>query len=375
MKTNQGFNVFEILSASDQELVHSAMFRFFIQNSYLSKSFFSFLGFPLKSIGNTELEKSYSFIDKNGNKRKLRFDLLVTESSNKDKPVLVVENKFKATPTAGQLALYDDYFSSANQNKVKKVLFVFSFEQISLDVNKYCEKNNWTIRSYIPEIFFDNETKERKANNLLEWLVSVSSMNVFDEKTKLLLDDYHEYLKCYDNKIRELAKKPIFLRYAEVERFTYFQYMLLIQRRISEGLYNVGFNNIAATNDGGKNVIPGIAFWMPIYNTKLIGIISAYAAIDGSTFKLGISYDKSECINVNKNIEFLSNNFNTSFKTLNCTPNNRNIKKSDEGKKSESVHSVYTFEILENQPLDIVLDEIVDASVAYFNNLKNANSI
>jgi len=372
---SQVSNIFEILSAADKELVLSAMLKFFIQNEYLSKSFLSFLDSPLTSKGDTELEKSCSFLDKNSNKRKLRLDLLVTESSNKAKLVLVIENKFKAIPTAGQLALYDEYFLSVNQIAVKKVLFVFSFEQIAFDVNEYCEKNNWTIRSYLPEIILGNKTKAHNLNNLIEWLDSKLSMNVFDEKSKLLLADYLSYLLGYKDAIRKYIDSPVFCLYnTNDDRFNYFQYLLFIQTRISERLYKLGFNNITTSNDGGKNIIPSIAFWHPVNNLKLPGITSTYSGIDGSTFKLGVLYDKRKHAELSKNVEFLIGIFNTKFESIRAKPNNRSFKKSDEDKKSESVHSIYTFEILDKQPLDLVIDDIVKASMVYFNKVKNANS-
>lgn len=375
MGDKQLFNIFDILSTADKELVHSAMFKFFIQSEYLSESFFSFLEFPSSFRGVTELEKCFSFIDENRNKRKLRFDLLVSEKSNKEKTLLVIENKFKATPTVSQLALYDCYFSSNYLSQVKKVLFVFSIEQVILEVKEYCKINNWTIKSYLPSIMSRNVTDEPKSSSILEWLNSEMFNSALDSKSQILLNDYHEYLKCHKNRIEDLVKNKIFHIYNNVERFTYFQYLLYIQKRIAEELYSKGFDNIDVTHDGGKNIIPSIAFWMPINNSDLTGLNSAYVGIDGSTFKLGVSYDKSKHIEVSKHVEFIKSNLNTSFGTLKYRPNNRQIKKSSEDKKSESVNSIHTFEILENQLLDLVIHDIVNSSIVYFNKLSNAISI
>ena len=144
----KSLNIFDILSASDKELVHSSMLKYFIDFDIFKSEFLSFLKFkePKEKLI-TNLEKAENLIIPNEPKKKLRFDLYLT-TGNDDKPKLIIENKFKAIPYLNQLINYDKYFESKKITAIHKVLFVLSEEQIPINIKNYCNQNNWEIRAY-----------------------------------------------------------------------------------------------------------------------------------------------------------------------------------------------------------------------------------
>lgn len=112
----------------------------------------------------------------------------------------------------------------------------------------------------------------------------------------LIINDYKSYLKKYENAVRKLAENNIYQYFKNNEnniidiesnssRFIYFQYMLYLQTAISKKLNAKPNFKIDPSNDGGKNVIPSVAFWREAGNSYKGLISSAYAGIDGSTFK------------------------------------------------------------------------------------------
>jgi hypothetical protein len=351
-------NFFNILATADKELVHSAMLKFFLESDPIRDDFIkNFIGISnLQSKGEVNLEQS----DKNHKTgERIRFDLLMTASKDDKTPILAVENKFKATPTLRQLKTYDDYFELKNIQNVHKVLFVFSECQLPISVSEYCQ-NRWKVLSYFSLIEDDGI-----GDNLLRWLERIKSNNRLDEKSKLLLNDYYDYLLSYKKKIRTIIENYNFVRYNLLsERFIYFQYLLYIQGLISEQFSKYQLQDIDASNDEGKNVIPGIAFWMDVENKNNIGIKSVFSAIDGSTFKFGIFYKMKEDETING---FIDRSFQHTkeLKTIALKRNNRNLKSLDNNKQW-SVYSIFTGKILENQPREDVVAEIAEISAEYF---------
>ena len=353
-------NIFKILATADKELVHSAMLKFFLESDTICDDFIkNFFGISnLQSKGEVNLEQS----DKNHKTGdRIRFDLLMTSSKADKTPILVVENKFKATPTLRQLKAYDAYFDLNDIQDVQKVLFVFSKSQLQTSVSNYC-KNRWKVVSYFPS-FKNNDG----GDNLLSWLEGIKSNERLDKKSKLLLNDYFDYLLCYKKKITKFIENSNFVRHnVASNRFIYFQYLLYIQGLISEKLSENQLQGIDASHDGGKNVVPGIAFWIEVKNKNAIGIKSIFSAIDGSTFKLGISYEKKAHETINGFIDSINLFQHTKeLKTLALNRNNRKLK-SLENNKQESVYSIFTGQILENKPREDVVAEISEISAKYF---------
>jgi hypothetical protein len=358
-------NIFNILASADKELVHSAMLKFILDSDYLANDFLTnVIGISnLQFKGNTELEQS----DKNPQtNKKIRFDLLIRSSKDNKTPILLIENKFKATPTVEQLKLYDDYFESKGIHDIHKVLFVFSKSQLSTNVSDYCH-NRWKVVSYVAFV----ESKEGN-HSLLSWLKDAKTHQELDERSKLLINDYYDYLLSLEKEINKLVGNISYVEYTtESNRFIHFQYLLYIQGLISNQLLGKESLNITANNDGGKNVIPSIAFWMGVKNINFKGVDSAFAGIDGNTFKLGISYDKNDKEYLSEVVRLLKNNWKTkNFKTLLLTENNRNLKslKDPNTQKPHSVYSIFTFQIKQKTELTDIVSEIAEISVDYFKN-------
>jgi PD-(D/E)XK nuclease superfamily len=358
-------NIFNILASADKELVHSAMLKFILDSDYLANDFLTnVIGISnLQFKGNTELEQS----DKNPQtNKKIRFDLLIRSSKDNKTPILLIENKFKATPTVEQLKLYDDYFESKGIHDIHKVLFVFSKSQLSTNVSDYCH-NRWKVVSYVTFV----ESKEGN-HSLLSWLKDAKTHPELDERSKLLINDYYDYLRSLEEEINKLVGNITYVRNKnKSNRFIHFQYLLYIQGLISKQLLGKESLNITADNDGGKNIIPSIAFWMGVTNANLKDVISAFASIDGNTFKLGINYYKNDKEDLSSMVTLLRDNWKTKkFKTLIPTKNNQSLKSADQSnkEKEDSVYAIFTFQIKQNAELTNIVSEIAEISVDYFKN-------
>ena len=304
-------NIFDILSVADKELVHSAMINFFIESDNWRGYFFDFfkLSEHKKDIFYPKLEYSCEFKGaKNTKKKRIRFDLVLFEDEDQKKPILVIENKFKATPTVEQLKLYDEFISS-EQNSFKdvtKILFLFSIDSVSNPVEKYCKEKCWLIIPYV-KVIDNNPT-------LLDFLDSKIKEIYYcptAEKEKLVLLDYIEHLKEHQQKLSELinysSKFPIY-KGLQISRFHYLQFLLFIQKEIFKKIPKTIFESSALSlyNDGGKNNLPSVNFWLQLNRESQseiysIGIRAAYASIDGDIFRLGFSFDNSRFLEKENN--------------------------------------------------------------------------
>jgi len=357
-------NIFEILASADKELVHSSMIKFFLDYDHLGDDFVTnFIGISnLQSRGEIKLEQSYK---NHSTGERVRFDLLCTSSKDGMTPIMIIENKFKSTVSIKQLELYDNYLETHDNKNAVKVLFVFSPDQVLGDVHTYCVNNNWKVYSYVP-----GSSRFTKIKDLVSWLNDVKNKPGLDQKSEILVNDYFDYLESFALIIKDYISNHNFKEFNKSsDRFIYFQYLLYIQQRIIKEFDAKGIKNIIPSHDGGKNVIPGIAFWMPVKNK--LGVNSAFSAIDGNSFKLGISYQKKENKFVSNFITELRNNWKTkNLKTLLLKENNRNLKSLNETneRKQESVYSIFTFKIQENESLSSLISEITEISADYFKN-------
>ena len=192
-------NIFEIISVADKELTHSSLIKFLItQNNKIATDYFS--------IDNTsievKLEASETVVLKESNnlvRKKLRFDIVITSNNHNnpnDSPLMLIENKYKATPTVRQLDLYDRYVKEHIKTPLpKKVLMVFLQEQIPSDVNTYCIENDWEVKSYFS--LSDKESSSLTgylSNTILTFDGSADKL-----KNDFLLDEYKEYLNNTQN--------------------------------------------------------------------------------------------------------------------------------------------------------------------------------
>jgi hypothetical protein len=371
-------NIFNLLSTADKELVHSSMLRFFIESKHFSNHFYTFLGLPIpKERPSVELEHSAVFFDKDGSKIKLRFDIYVTKSEISNKPEFIIENKFKATPTVEQIKLYDSYLNNKKLNNTNKYLFVFSEDQVADDVKTYCDTadNKWRIISYLSNEKYKTESNKKSSPVLLEWLDNHYSKLNLDDRSRLLVGDYLEYLKDYKNKINKLILSPIYFKYnQQADRFIYFQYLLFLQKELHKKiLEKLPLTKISLSHDGGKNTIPGIAFWATANKEYGNDITSVFVAIDGSTLKVGFSYFRNRAIYTAQLINKINTNLEKSLDFSNCfnkTVNSKSLKKEESNvRNKESVYSLFTFQLKENCLFDKTTEDMATIAVNYFKQL------
>ena len=372
-------NIFDILSVADKELVHSAMLNFFIESDNWKGDFFDFfeLSKHKKDIFYPKLEYSCEFKGaKNTKKKRIRFDLVLFRDKDQKKPILVIENKFKATPTVEQLKLYDEFISSEQNsfNGVTKILFVFSMDSVSGPVIEYC-KNNWEIIPYVKVI--DNKP------TLLEFLDSKIKEIKYcptEEREKLFLHDYIKHLNEHQQKLSKLIKNDVskFPVYNEaiISRFHYLQFLLFIQKEILKKIQKTNYESstLSLYNDGGKNILPSVNFWLKIDEDSQgyiyeIGIRAAYASIDGDIFRLGFYYDKEQIVREvykNQRDEFFSHlkeslvplfEKKVKFREFHSNKSSNN--------KGESVFSVMTCN-LSRLERDDVVEEISEMTISFF---------
>jgi len=388
-------NIFDILSVADKELVHSAMLQFFIESDNWKGDFFEFLALQpdkKKDVFYPKLEYSDSF-QKGTKKKRIRFDLVLFEDKKQTKPILIIENKFKATPTVEQLKLYDEFITKQESfGGVPKILFVFSMDSVSVPIIKYCNHNEhkWKIIPYVKEI-----DEKQTLFNFLNSKIKKIKYCPTDEKEKLFLLDYISHLEEHQDKIIDLIK-PVkgpwrFPKYNEkITRFHYLQFLLFIQKEIydrlvpnpdfSKSVSNLDFPILASNpdfrikfslnNDGGRNKAPSVNFWLDSEEEKMGRSIHAvYVSIDGDKLRLGFHYVRPDKEEVIKNfiVDFIKStkslcryeifNFRTSV--------NKKVKLKKDDNTSYSVYSIFTGSLGDLEVIK-VLDELPKIISSYF---------
>jgi hypothetical protein len=271
-------NIFKLLGAANKELVHSSMVKFFLDND---ESFGKdFLNLETNGLS-THLELSSSF-EKNEVKKRLRFDLLLSREETPGEalkyPEVIIENKFKATPTIEQLSLYDDYLDEISKKDVVKILLVFSKEQIPSDVEQYCILHKWEIVTYF---------SFTKSNNLLDILNNKKYQ--FDKENKrVLYSDYLELLTDYKSEIDSIVNSmDLSNAFLTSNREIWSFFLFYLQGRISKSIdKRISFKT---GNDGGGSSKPSINF-EPDGNENY----KPFMSIDNTILKVGFHYHSSE---------------------------------------------------------------------------------
>jgi len=347
-------SIFDVLYAADKELVHSAMLKFLIEfegtkkgvlDLLEPKTFHSETVFPI-------LEKIYP--TENGNR--VRFDLVLFNRRDNQltNPLLVIENKFKATPTITQLKSYDEFLKEKN---IKKVLFVFSLETVSYTHEKYCIQNGWAIISYLPISLVENGC------SVLETLERLNNRENKEHNTKewFLVNEYITSLQGYRKKFNEYIILPVFPKYQPEKRFFHFQFLLYFQRKIWSKILGLNTNLEKFVDVGyGTNTVPSIHFWLPFNDIGVyqkLGVCAVYTAIDGSTFKLGVFYNKTvagDCKYIVEKIKLcLDGQEILKFKE-------KRIKWSKENRRENSVYAPFSCDLhnMKDSENEINLEEI-----------------
>ena len=369
-------NVFEILATADKELVHSSMLKFLLLDERFKLNEY----FVLPQHNNLNVILEYS--EKVDNKR-LRFDIVGCESSeklndeqkpkgifNKDskvKPIFIIENKFKATPTKNQLKLYDDFLKPYKPDReIKKILMVFMRQQVPSVVQDYCCDNKWLIKSY-----FDFDNNDSLYNFLIDLKIDNSAL---DTNTKYIIRSYISYLRKYYDAIKELISCTNYVEFNPDNRFIHSQYMMYLQAKIADKANDIikakGFN---VTNDGGGNTIPNVAFWNKVTSPELEKVIKWISfGIDGNSFKLSVHYLRSENELFNKKIKPVTDAvtpITENLKTLVFTTLKKTeVKQNDTSNKDKtSCYSLFSFQANENIPVEDIIQESAFVLEAFLN--------
>jgi hypothetical protein len=274
---NNKFNIFNVLSVADKELVHSSIIKLLIDEKELNftKKFLAIDGF-------SGISKSEDVKKSNG--KSIRLDVVGFDETNENNYVFIIENKFKSTPTTIQLKEYD----AINEiNGAKKFLLVFSKEQVPSDVLQHCEDNHWTIKSY-----FNFECS--KKDSLLELLQEMTKLE--DEKKQYLITEYLEYLLSIKEDLNFLFNNNKMLNSSDIEKYlkenssqslklreVKFRYLIHIQALLSKKITNLVMWKVVTSNDGGSRPVPSVPFWKGNF----------MYTIDGDSLKIGFSYNHS----------------------------------------------------------------------------------
>ena len=269
------FNIFNVLSVADKELVHSSIIKLLIDEKELNftKTFLDIDAFS----GDSKLE----VVKKKSVGKSIRLDIVGFDETIETNYVFIIENKFKSTPTVNQLKSYDAINEIKN---TKKILLVFSAEQVPSDVLQHCEDNNWAIKSY-----FNFEPS--KKDSLLELLKEMPKLK--DKKKQYLITEYQEYLSLIKEDLEKLFKSQTLLTSKDIEpyfkksnsqslklREIKFRYLLHIQALLSKKISNFVVWKIVTSNDGGSRPIPSVPFWKGNF----------MVTIDGDSLKIGYYY-------------------------------------------------------------------------------------
>jgi hypothetical protein len=273
------FNIFNVLSVADKELVHSSIIKLLIDEKELNftKTFLDIDHFS----GDSKLEE----VKKNSIGKSIRLDIVGFDDSKKTTYKFIIENKFKTTPTINQLEHYD----ALNEiNSAKKFLLVFSKDQVPSDVFQYCDENHWQIKSYFN---FDLSKKD----SLLELLQEMPKLK--DEKKQYLITEYQEYLSSIKEDLSFLFKNDEMYNSIKIENYlkennsqslklreVKFRYLLHIQALLSKKISNFVEWEIVTSNDGGSRPVPSVPFWKGNF----------MYTIDGDSLKIGFSYNHSK---------------------------------------------------------------------------------
>jgi hypothetical protein len=303
----------------------------------------------------------------------LRFDIVGCESdeklseeqkqndifnkNSKVKPLFIIENKFKATPTKKQLELYDAFLKE-KEAKIPKILMVFMKQQVPSVVREYCEANKWIIKSY-----FDFENNDSLCNLLMN--ADMDNMEL-DNNTNFIIRSYTSYLRKYYEAIKKLIESSNYVEFKPDNRFIHSQYMMYLQARIANKAEKIiKEKNFNMTNDGGSNTIPSVAFWNTVTSPELKEIIKWLSfGIDGNSFKLSVHYLRIKSELFKEKIDTIvekTTPITKDLKTLKFSLKKTEVKQKDTSNKDKtSCYSLFSFQADEKLLInDIIQDSAV----------------
>ncbi len=212
------FNIFEILSKDDKELIHSAFVKFLItENDLFYKLICKITDSDIKYfIGiEPELEKSYKSSEKDISgksiNKRYRFDIQVKhEEKNNDKKksvdsFLIIENKFKSFPYKQQLQDYEKIIKKEYPNckRIYKILICFD-KKYAPSLNDWLVVDYSEILRFLKDQFINIKNCEKRI-----------FINHYVSFLELYIDDYKKYINnpsiLLDDK-KEIKDKNFWLK-------------------------------------------------------------------------------------------------------------------------------------------------------------------
>ena len=283
MFMNLKFNIFEVLSAGDKELVHSSMIKLLLDSEITRNYMRQLFGLEDTPIGEVYTE----FILEN---RKNRFDLYFSLGENRD---CVIENKFKSIPSASQITRY----ISNNRKVILLVLsedFLCGYEDEVLKRLGYNENSFFSVSSYFT--FSDNSKKS--VLEVLKQIVDVeitSNGKLEDAAFSFLVQQYYDYLNGIYLKLEPYVKNDsLNFRLLSSKSEVYILRCILLHLQVqifNEYVLQTNDDILEwePRNDGGSNTIPCVSF----FNTKQSSP-GLFIEFQGLTLKSGFVFDTKD---------------------------------------------------------------------------------
>lgn len=243
MHDKSTINYFEIFSAADREMIHSAMMEFLFNDNFFREKFFPGIKFPAKP----DFTREYVFP-----KTRLRCDLVIQDG---DKPILFLENKFKSFPTRKQL---DDYTKEIRKIETDRKLppntprYLLAFNSAALG-DCLAENTGWIVLSY-------NDVKEAITGFLLQ-------NPAMEDRKQRLLQEYVDFLNDYITQYEKVIENPLHLtEFTDLEkRRNYNLFRRLFLGNIASRLNRDVPDLVISANSGGAKE-PLLDIYPPDWN-------------------------------------------------------------------------------------------------------------
>ncbi len=178
-------NYFDIFSAADREMIHSAMLEELLEEPFFRERLFKDALLPEKIEVKRE-KKLPSYQD--------RFDLLIFDPARNNKLLLVLENKFKSLPTVAQLQGYNTILKKQDYAEAVKYLLVFNSSVLG---DCLASVSGWNVLTY---------------QEIAQAIQDFIAKNPGQENKKLILfQEYADYLAGFISRYDEMIANPLIL--------------------------------------------------------------------------------------------------------------------------------------------------------------------
>jgi len=324
---NQKFNIFEILSKDDKEIVHSAFLKFIFEEQ--PEMINEILGVSCKHDFNIEQEvnlKDKLQIKKIKKKIKNnRIDLFLSSKNT----IILIENKFKSLPSLEQLEAYDEILENRNKfidDEINRILICFEYQKKKI--------GNWKVIKY-SEILAVLKKNQNKFKNDEHILVKhyIKFLEKYIEKYKSLHNpESEELIELFESLKEKKSNRNFWLKIIYSEIGIKFEEEKFEIKHIS-------------TKTPAIDVIP--KNWAPLGNKNS----NFYIQFQGDCLKFYFSYQHDDDFSdIIKDVKTIINKLNK-FPDFSSGTFKKLPKKSRENKRTDSSFFVYMENILDNDDL------------------------